>query len=534
MDVQNARVRSRIRWIHEGETTSKFFFAAWKAKVAHESLTELNLEDGHTLTEWEEILKAVQENYSTLYTEDPEDERIAASRRAVLQLATTLRMGAYQRECCEWQLEDTLLLSKIQKLKGSPTLMRMLRSWKKAKAAVNWSAGETQLPRHLTLHQAVILKAWSSGRAYTVLNKAWKCLGKGGISTLVEGEAIHLERRTWLQHLRTVGTFPEEILGHQIQEIEGWVKGKRLVPIRLLETTGWEWRQEDQIFKCKCAGKVWLKHIRMRKNFHEELNRRWELSTPEDNWIARWKALWSGKLAYKKKIWLWKLLQRGYFTSSRAAEMGVSDGKCSRCERELETINHIFWGCRRVEARREALRNVGVIPGSCSSLIEWVDFSLTKLRTEVEYIVVLSNYIDRVWTERNHKVFRGQETRTPIQLLLQLSYRDIDVFPNNRTSERVLTMLVAAKVTIQGWKNTWTGRQDARHTRTEEDDRRENTRRQKSARGLGGADSLIASIAARSVRPTTNSSSLTVIVATPRRKTTTRQIRTHQHQGKES
>ncbi|KAL3682307.1 hypothetical protein R1sor_000329 [Riccia sorocarpa] len=150
------------------------------------------------------------------------------------------------------------------------------------------------------------------------------------IGTLWEGEAIHGGRRTWLQHLRTVSIFPKEDLGQQIQEIEEWVKGKRLIANGLLDATGWEWSSGDQEFKWKCAGKV--------------------------------------------------------------------------------------------ETRREGLRNQGVFPRSCSSLMEWVDFSLLKLRKEVEYTVVLSNYIDRIWKELNHK----------------------------------------------GWKNTWISRNNARY-RTEED-----------------------------------------------------------------
>ncbi|KAL3680726.1 hypothetical protein R1sor_023682 [Riccia sorocarpa] len=48
----------------------------------------------------------------------------------------TLRDGSYQRERCQWRLEDALLMSNIQKIRGSPTLSRMLRSWCRGKKAV--------------------------------------------------------------------------------------------------------------------------------------------------------------------------------------------------------------------------------------------------------------------------------------------------------------------------------------------------------------------------------------------------------------
>ncbi|KAL3687783.1 hypothetical protein R1sor_014092 [Riccia sorocarpa] len=61
----------------------------------------------------------------------------------------TIREGAYQLETCQWRMEDILLLTSVQKIKGSPTLTRMLCSWKKAKVVIRWNDSPLASGGHL-------------------------------------------------------------------------------------------------------------------------------------------------------------------------------------------------------------------------------------------------------------------------------------------------------------------------------------------------------------------------------------------------
>ena len=67
------KIRSRADWFEKDEKMSKFFFDMYKARDSSPPLTELQGEDGETLTEDEDIANYVHSFYSNLYT--PEGRR---------------------------------------------------------------------------------------------------------------------------------------------------------------------------------------------------------------------------------------------------------------------------------------------------------------------------------------------------------------------------------------------------------------------------------------------------------------------------
>ncbi|KAL3696872.1 hypothetical protein R1sor_010948 [Riccia sorocarpa] len=68
LDTRICRVRSRIKWLHEGDAPSRFFFACLRAKNAEENINTLKLESGEVVTEERRILKLIEESYVQLYT----------------------------------------------------------------------------------------------------------------------------------------------------------------------------------------------------------------------------------------------------------------------------------------------------------------------------------------------------------------------------------------------------------------------------------------------------------------------------------
>ncbi|KAL3681503.1 hypothetical protein R1sor_024459, partial [Riccia sorocarpa] len=50
----------------------------------------------------------------------------------------------------------------------------------------------------------------------------------------------------------------------------------------------------------------------------------------------------------KTKLWVWRVLQRGLCTLSRAKEWGVTEGICTFCKSEVETLEHNLWDCPRL------------------------------------------------------------------------------------------------------------------------------------------------------------------------------------------
>ncbi|KAL3701396.1 hypothetical protein R1sor_019418 [Riccia sorocarpa] len=335
----------------------------------------------------------------------------------------TMREGSYQRERCQWAVEDLLLVSSIQRIKGSPTLSRMLRIWNRVKK------GLAVKGEYL---QAIL------------------ALRKAGINNIQEGGCVHERGESWLIRLRVQGIFPEEHIQGRILELENWARLKGTPQLKLVETGGWKWRDGTTGFTWNCGVRGWMTQICKRQNFDAELDRRWKTRSEQGEWGHRWNRLWNGRFTYRKQIWLWRLLQRGYFTGSRAAEMGVSTGFCDRCILQMEDIEHVFWHCRVVRQRREGLRELNIIPQQSSTLLYWIDDTLQKAKCNTAYINLLTNYLEAVWRERNQRIFHGQVSRTPISGLLKRMYQDMEAFPNRRSNEETLQQMRTAKMTVEG------------------------------------------------------------------------------------
>ncbi|KAL3693293.1 hypothetical protein R1sor_006944 [Riccia sorocarpa] len=85
LEDQNAAqwyLRSRSKWLKDGEAPTKFFFKLAKARFKGDKIAALNLETGETVTRREDILKLVEEYYIDLYNADSE----GLTNRLVLQL----------------------------------------------------------------------------------------------------------------------------------------------------------------------------------------------------------------------------------------------------------------------------------------------------------------------------------------------------------------------------------------------------------------------------------------------------------------
>ncbi|KAL3697876.1 hypothetical protein R1sor_011952 [Riccia sorocarpa] len=66
IDVRISRIRSRIKWLHEGEAPSRFFFACVKAKNARENIKVIKLDSGTLVNEEDRILELTEAQNESL------------------------------------------------------------------------------------------------------------------------------------------------------------------------------------------------------------------------------------------------------------------------------------------------------------------------------------------------------------------------------------------------------------------------------------------------------------------------------------
>lgn len=85
-EAQLVRLRSKVRWIQQGEAPTKFFFNHLKAKRDRECFHSLKLASGETTHDEDEILNAIQHFYSRLYAEELPSSGSADQLRDTLRL----------------------------------------------------------------------------------------------------------------------------------------------------------------------------------------------------------------------------------------------------------------------------------------------------------------------------------------------------------------------------------------------------------------------------------------------------------------
>ncbi|KAL3698294.1 hypothetical protein R1sor_012370 [Riccia sorocarpa] len=79
-------MRSRSKWLKEGEAPTKYFFSLAKAKFSRDRIPGLQLSNGEVITRRKDILKVVEEYYSELYNSEGESLENRLARQEILQL----------------------------------------------------------------------------------------------------------------------------------------------------------------------------------------------------------------------------------------------------------------------------------------------------------------------------------------------------------------------------------------------------------------------------------------------------------------
>ncbi|KAL2641639.1 hypothetical protein R1flu_009226 [Riccia fluitans] len=92
----------------------------------------------------------------------------------------------------------------------------------------------------------------------------------------------------------------------------------------------------------------------------EDLSAKWPPGTYTLTWSSRWRKLWDRGGLPRVKIWLWKLLQRAFFTGKRATTMQVSYDPCCRCKAATESVSHLFYECSTSRTRWNQLRELAI------------------------------------------------------------------------------------------------------------------------------------------------------------------------------
>ncbi|KAL3691992.1 hypothetical protein R1sor_005643 [Riccia sorocarpa] len=90
-------VRSKDRWLQEGEAPSKYFYLQLKAKFSRERIITLEKDNGEAITKHRDIIKEVEDYYRLLYTRGTFSQQVLGARNEVVRNITR-RINAEEDE----------------------------------------------------------------------------------------------------------------------------------------------------------------------------------------------------------------------------------------------------------------------------------------------------------------------------------------------------------------------------------------------------------------------------------------------------
>ncbi|KAL3691112.1 hypothetical protein R1sor_004763 [Riccia sorocarpa] len=174
---------------------------------------------------------------------------------------------------------------------------------------IKWDNDCEELPAHLTLAQGLHLMLWGDD---TRLNSVLQSIGwlrKAGITSIREGKQLIEGNIPWRDLMATQALFPEEEDVVKIQALETWLRGKRLLDITLLQAKGWKWRQDEATVRWEGAVQEWTRRLESTNDYTGYLNEKWHIQDTAEVWKEWWAKLWAAPVSYRRKVWIWRLMQ---------------------------------------------------------------------------------------------------------------------------------------------------------------------------------------------------------------------------------
>ncbi|KAL3684298.1 hypothetical protein R1sor_002320 [Riccia sorocarpa] len=423
------------------------------ALIAWERLAQEKKRGGIGWTSFKVMADALNVRLMGRILEGGDAEWIHLARSFILR---TLRRGSYQRECHQWSLQECLLLLPFTRVDGSPTLTRLLGSWFRARKKLQWNSVGGELDERMSILQvkAVYQIAERRGVGSLQLGRELGVLRRNRITTLAE--AFQASRNGgWQQYLRQHGSYPEEETLLKLHNLEEWCMKQLVVRKDIMDLHGWSWEAQSGEFRWIRTTREWRTSFTKGKDFCEKLEEKWSRASQKLRWKERWKLLWSAPIAYRRKVWLWKILQRGFFTNHRAAEMGLQNGECSKCLDIPETLEHIMWMCSKTEERRRQLVALTVPERSATNLLEWIDVSLMRAQSSPASLIICILYCWTAWRERNEWQFCHKHVNRPVHSLLREVGLEVRAMENESKSEKRTRALELAKKEVLNWQSRW-------------------------------------------------------------------------------
>ncbi|KAL3692811.1 hypothetical protein R1sor_006462 [Riccia sorocarpa] len=418
--------------------------------LTREAIRALERDNGSVTEDPDEIIHEVGEFYTRLFQEEEEQEDAPQRRAAALGKVTArappelnrILKSAPDLQEAAWLLLELdhntkavnrrkprsankiLLIEEGGRITKSRTLAHMIQGWRKAQPHLNITEPGAPRPHGLKINTILDIGMKISKTPAREWTWARRWLKKYRIDTGEDITETHLslmagaDRNELAPCNGSVG--PVRMAVHFLNE---WFRSPNasLADVASLEL--WEWKPGEKLISWERSNQEWRTLLVSQYKRHSYLNRKWSITWAADEWGKLWKALWKALLFPREKLWLWQILQWGLFTGAKARQIGEDTRVCKRCNREEESIPHLFISCRRtrwcwleIENLLSRVRNFKNTGGTIPQLLL---NNLEQTPVKIVWSIAFVTHTRRTWKERCKSTYKQRESTAPVLTILQ-------------------------------------------------------------------------------------------------------------------
>ena len=158
--LKSAQIRSKVRWIEEGERNTRYFLNLEKTHANQKLFPNLELDDGTNVDDQFEILKGQKDFYTKLYNKINNDDNVCQYAEAFTEGLVIPQISDDEQDMCEGEItvEEASKSLKDMKNGSSPGLDGLTTEflkffWAKIRDTVVQSFNESFLSGHLSYSQ---------------------------------------------------------------------------------------------------------------------------------------------------------------------------------------------------------------------------------------------------------------------------------------------------------------------------------------------------------------------------------------------
>ncbi|KAL3693350.1 hypothetical protein R1sor_007001 [Riccia sorocarpa] len=231
-----------------------------------------------------------------------------------------------------------------------------------------------------------------------------------------------------------------------------WVKNMTRDNRRITDPTQWSW---DPTSDAKQT--TWTKEIKEWKQIiippyqlRMKANASWGMNWDTRKWETLWKGVWQGSLFPRDKMWIWRILNKAFFTVERGATIGVTTAICKSCQQATENVDHMFlrcphsihtWGYLSDEIQQVTGRRM-----RDTSLPELLEDVLDPRNLAAAILFVVSSR--SIWKHRCKLVYEGKNEQVLVKVIVREAEKMADLLHMRYTAKHRWDHLKDCKRTL--------------------------------------------------------------------------------------